>query len=118
MPASKIGQKIKALREERMLSQGELEKIAKINSHLISKYENGVVEPTVSNLIKIAKALQVTADYLLFDGTKKEDSEFTNPVLKTQVPLINKMNKRDQEVITRLIDAFIKKSQMEGVLKG
>lgn len=118
MSVNKIGKKIKELRENRNLSQTDLEKIAKINSHLISKYETGVAEPTISNLRKLATSLQVTTDYLIFDGEKEKVIEFANPVLKKQISLISNMSKKDQEIISCFLDAFIKKNQMEGILKG
>lgn len=117
MPVSDVGKRIKTLREEKNLSQSGLGKITKINPHHISKYENGVVEPTINNLKKLAVALSVTIDYLVFDGKRKEKIEDFDPVMKEQLLTISKMKKEDQKVINCLIDAFIKKSQMEDILK-
>lgn len=115
MVASKIGEKIKTLREERNLSQSELGKIAKIHQHHISKFENAVVEPTANNLRKLSIALQVSIDYLLFDGEKKEDVEFLIPELKERILLISRMNKKDQEAIIRILDGMIIKNHINQI---
>lgn len=117
MAANKVGKRIKTTREERKLSQGELGKIAKINPHLISKYEIGLVTPAMRNLKKIATALQITTDYLIFEGEKKEEVEFTNPILKEQFLIVNKMDKKAQEIVSYFLDAFIKKKQVANMFK-
>lgn len=108
-----ISKRLKTLREERKLSQGDLAKLAKIHPVQISKYENDKAVPSPDNLKMLAKILQVTVDYLLFDGQKKEEVEFNNPVLKEKFLLINKMNKKDQEAITRILDGMILKNKVK-----
>lgn len=47
------------------ISQYELAKILSNSQQSISRYVNGVTEPDIYNLIKIAKFFNVTTDYLL-----------------------------------------------------
>ena len=50
---------LKALREERNLSQTKLEAIAGLSKNQVWRIENGEVNTTISNLKLLAKALDV-----------------------------------------------------------
>lgn len=56
---------LKALRQERRIGQVELAKQLGVSKGIISLWENGLREPTLSNLVAIAKFFGVSADYLL-----------------------------------------------------
>ncbi len=56
---------LKTLRQERGIGQVELAKHLGVSKGIISLWENGLREPTLSNLITIAKFFGVSADYLL-----------------------------------------------------
>lgn len=58
-------ERLKALRTEKGLSQPELANLLGVSNGIISFWENGVNEPTISNLIKLAEVLEVSTDYLL-----------------------------------------------------
>lgn len=52
-------------RKRAKLTQQQLATVIGVQRSVISKYENGIIEPSISQLQKIAKALNVTASYLL-----------------------------------------------------
>ncbi|WP_108245958.1 helix-turn-helix domain-containing protein [Muricauda brasiliensis] len=54
-----FGMNLKALREERNLSQTKLEAIAGLSKNQVWRIENGEVNTTISNLKLLAKALEV-----------------------------------------------------------
>ena len=54
-----FGINLRALREERNLSQTKLEAIAGLSKNQVWRIENGEVNTTISNLILLAKALEV-----------------------------------------------------------
>lgn len=56
---------LKALRKEKKLSQPELAKAINVSKGVISFWENGIYEPTASNIIKIAKFFNISIDELL-----------------------------------------------------
>lgn len=56
---------LKNLRQERGIGQVELAKHLGVSKGIISLWENGLREPTLSNLITITKFFGVSADYLL-----------------------------------------------------
>jgi transcriptional regulator with XRE-family HTH domain len=62
---NKFKERIKELRIERGLGQELLAKHLGVSKGLISLWENGLREPTMSNLIIVAKYFDVSIDYLV-----------------------------------------------------
>ncbi len=58
-------EQLKAVRLEKKLSQPELAELVGVSKGMISFWENGVSEPTITNLIKLAQIFEVSTDYLL-----------------------------------------------------
>lgn len=65
-----VGERLRALREERNFSQGEVEKRSGLLRCYISRVENGHTVPAVETLEKFARALEVPMYQLLYDGEK------------------------------------------------
>lgn len=63
-----ICDRLRALREEKNLSQGDIEKRTGLLRCYISRVENGHTVPTVETLEKMARALQVPMYKLFYDG--------------------------------------------------
>ena len=63
-----ICHRLRALREEKNLSQGDIEKRTGLLRCYISRVENGHTVPTVETLEKMARALQVPMYKLFYDG--------------------------------------------------
>ena len=61
-----IGQNIKKIRKSKGLSQIQLSKISKVAQSSISEYETGGVEPNLRTLIRLAKALGVSVESILY----------------------------------------------------
>ena len=57
---------IKRLLCERGLKQKDIAKITKLTKSAISKYINGDRMPDIYNLVRLAEALNVSIDYLIF----------------------------------------------------
>jgi len=63
---SPIGKNIKKLRKQKGLSQDRLSKLADISYNTGVKLEAGsITNPSIDTLQKLAKALNVSVDYLL-----------------------------------------------------
>ena len=60
-----LGARIAALRRDAGLSQSQLAAILKISPSTMGMYEQGRREPSVQTLVDLAKALDVSTDYLL-----------------------------------------------------
>jgi transcriptional regulator with XRE-family HTH domain len=63
-----IGERLRALREAKKFSQGEVEKRTGLYCAYISRVENGHTVPAVETLEKFARALEVPMYQLFYDG--------------------------------------------------
>ena len=63
-----ICERLRALRVEKNLSQGEIEKRSGLLRCYISRVENGYTVPAVETLEKLARALEVPMYQLFYDG--------------------------------------------------
>ena len=63
-----IGDRLRALREEKKLSQGDIEKKTGLLRCYISRLENGHTVPAIETLEKLARALEVPMYRLFYDG--------------------------------------------------
>jgi transcriptional regulator with XRE-family HTH domain len=66
-----IGEKLRALRENKKLSQGDIEHRTGLLRCYISRVENGHTTPAVETLEKFARALEVPVYQLFYDGSNK-----------------------------------------------
>lgn len=62
---SKFADNLKMLRQERNIGQVELATKLDVSKGIISLWENGKREPTLTYIIKIAKFFNVSADFLI-----------------------------------------------------
>lgn len=63
--AENLAQNIVSLRQKRSLTQGALAKVAGVPRSTVTHLESGSGNPSLSNLMKVASALQVTIEELL-----------------------------------------------------
>jgi transcriptional regulator with XRE-family HTH domain len=63
-----IGDRLRALREEKKLSQGDIEKRTGLLRCYISRVENAHTVPAIETLEKMARALEVPLYQLFYDG--------------------------------------------------
>lgn len=63
-----IGARLRDLREERKLSQGDLEERTGLLRAYISRAEHGHITPSVETLEKLARAFDLKLYQLLYDG--------------------------------------------------
>jgi transcriptional regulator with XRE-family HTH domain len=71
-----IGDRLRALREVKKLSQGDIEKRTGLLRCYISRVENGHTVPAIETLEKLARALEVPLYQLFYDG--EEPPELPN----------------------------------------
>jgi transcriptional regulator with XRE-family HTH domain len=63
-----IGERLRALRDEKKLSQGIIEERTGLLRSYISRVENGYTVPAVETLEKFARALEVPMYQLFYEG--------------------------------------------------
>src|SRR5436309_15948430 len=63
-----IGDRLRDMREQKKLSQGDIEKRTGLLRCYISRVENGHTVPAIETLEKMARALEVPLYHLFYDG--------------------------------------------------
>jgi transcriptional regulator with XRE-family HTH domain len=63
-----IGDKLRSIREEKKMSQGDIEEKSGLLRCYVSRVENGYTVPAVETLEKFARALEVPIYQLFYEG--------------------------------------------------
>jgi len=98
-----IGDRLRALREEKKLSQGEIEERTGLLRCYISRVENGV--PAVETLEKFARALEVPMYRLFYDGENPPKSP-TRPKRKAGADIEWGSKSKDARLIAQFCRLF------------
>ena len=89
-----IGERLRDLREQKEMSQGEIEKRTGLLRCYVSRVENGHTVPNVDTLEKMARALEIPM-YRLFT----EDADVKKPNIPLQdIPSRAVTTKQDREI--------------------
>ena len=78
-----MGRRLKIAREEKRMSQRELIELAGTAKGSVSSYEQGITEPGILSLARIAEVLEVSVAWLMYG--KIEVDLGTDPVKAQQV---------------------------------
>ena len=113
-----ISKNIKRIREAKGLSQKEVISAIDMGAAQYSRIENGKTDPSVSTLVKIAKALGVSMAELFTDKEVLQDISSIDTTLMERVALIDSLNKEEQKTIFSILDAFISKRKLKSTLKN
>ena len=65
-----IGDRLREIREQKKMSQGDIERLTGLLRCYVSRVENGHTVPAVETLEKFARALEVPMYQLFYDGEK------------------------------------------------
>jgi transcriptional regulator with XRE-family HTH domain len=96
-----IGDRLRAVREEKKLSQGDIEKRTGLLRCYISRVENGHTVPAIETLEKMARALEVPLYQLFYDG--EEPPALANlPGRKTSDDIAWGSSRKDARQLNRL----------------
>lgn len=107
-------ERLAALRRERRMTQQQLADASGVHVSQVKRYEAGSSEPGIDVLKKLAVALSVSADLLLFD----KDERGPTGDLRLQFEAVERLSEEDQRTISSLIDAYLKKSQIESIMQA
>jgi transcriptional regulator with XRE-family HTH domain len=107
-------ERLSTLRREKRMTQQQLADATEIHVSQIKRYEAGSSQPTIDVLKKLALALSVSADLLLFD----KDERGPTGDLRLQFEAVERLSEDDQRTIASLIDAYLKKSQIESIMQA
>jgi len=93
------------IRKERKFTQQQMANTIGIHISQIKRYESGDTQPSLEVLRKIAVALNISADMLLFD----DDERDLPNTLQLKFEAVSQMSEEDQYTIQSLIDGMILK---------
>ena len=102
-------ERIVALRKEKNLTQQALADKVSVHLTQIQRYESGAVQPTLDVIRRLAIALSVSADVLIFD----KDERGPDDDLKLQFEAISRMSKDEKKIIKALLDGMILKHEAQ-----
>lgn len=121
-----IGARLHALREEKKLSQADIEARTGLKWSYVSRVENGHSVPSLGSLEKLARALEIPMYHLMYDGDKppepiapfksdgKEllwgDSRPETRQLHTLIRYLAKMTKHDRELVMAVAKLVAKRA--------
>ena len=111
-------EKLRTLRKNRGWSQGQLGQKIGADLQRVSKYERGVMLPTMELMVRIAKAFDVSVDFLIRDDKEAAVGKIKNQELLHQLEEINNLPEEDQETVVSFLDAFIKRRKFEELVHG
>ncbi|GKK06257.1 transcriptional regulator [Klebsiella variicola] len=101
--AEEIGERIKALRTEKGMSQGQLAKLCGWSgASRVANYEYGTRNVGVDDALSLAKALGTTPVMILF-GEQSDPSNWLTDKQKRVLSLFNQLPEAEQE---RMINTF------------
>lgn len=102
-----LGQRVARLRKERGITQQELaERIGTIQV-LVSDYERDRIRVTAEMVVRIAEALEISADELLGMKKAKLAPKASRRVLR-RVERVEQLPPQQQATLLRTIDTFLK----------
>jgi transcriptional regulator with XRE-family HTH domain len=99
----KFNERLAALRKERSLTQQALAEMVGMHISQIRRYEAGQSQPTLDAIRKLAVALSVSADMLLFEKDERGPDE----ELKLQFEAVSRLDAEEKRVIRSVIESMI-----------
>ena len=96
-----------ALRKERGLTQQQMAETIGIHVNSLKKYESGQAQPSLDVLKKIALALHVSTDFLLFEEQERKPAD----ELALQFEAVSQLPPEEQSVVKEVLDSLIIKYQ-------
>jgi transcriptional regulator with XRE-family HTH domain len=98
-----------AIRKAKHYTQASLAEATGIHVQQIKRYEGGSAQPSVDALIRLAKALAITTDELLFD----EDERGPDNALRLHFEAVSKLSPEEQDTIISVIDGLLLKHEAQ-----
>ena len=99
MKKNTIGKRIAEARINLNITQEQLEELSGFSVSTISRFETGRTQPSIENLIKLSKVLNVGIDYFLYDLIQ-------SPTVKDAVTVLSQMNERQAQYMLDIIKIY------------
>ncbi|NIO87013.1 MAG: helix-turn-helix domain-containing protein [Candidatus Aminicenantes bacterium] len=113
-----FAERVKKLRQERNLTQGELGLKLGIHQKQISAYERGINFPSTEILIKMAEFFDVTLDYLAFKKKGEEKGQtgkfnIQDRELLRRFEVLDRLSDNEKSLAKEMLDLIILKHKFQ-----
>lgn len=98
-----FAERLSELRKQHGLTQQALAEQADIHVTLLRRYEAGKTQPGLDTLRRIAIALSVSADMLLFDPDERGPTDD----LRLQFEAINRLTDDEKQTVKRVLEGLL-----------
>jgi transcriptional regulator with XRE-family HTH domain len=95
--------RLAALRKEQGLTQKSLAERVGVHVTQIQRYENGSIQPTLDVIRRLAIALSVSADLLVFD----KDERGPDDQLRLEFEAISEFDPEEKAVVRKVLQGLI-----------
>ena len=112
------GERIKQLRKEKKWSQDELANKIDADGRQVSRYERGKITPSVETLAKIAKAFEVTVDYLLVEEAPRKAFIIEDKELTKYINNFHLLTEEEKKCLYLIIESFLVKKKIKNFAQG
>jgi len=107
MESLSLGEKITLLRNRKSLSKRALSEITGIHWITLGKYEQNKMAPSIEAIKKIANALEISVDYLLFNDYKeKNTTSITDKELLELIEKVNCLSEKDKNRVKSFLRSY------------
>jgi transcriptional regulator with XRE-family HTH domain len=100
-------ERLVALRKQRGMTQRQLADEIGVHLSQMRRYEAGTSQPTLEVLRKMAVALRVSADALLFDTQERGPDE----KLRLQFEAVQRLDPEEQKVVISVLESILVKNE-------
>lgn len=111
--AMDFGKQLAMLRKERAMTQQALANAVGCHVTMIRRYESNETQPTLEIIRKLAVALSVSADTLVFEKDERgPDEDF-----RLQFEALSTMPSEEKQLVRSMLEAIILKYQVAGAVQ-
>ncbi len=109
-----ISENLKKVRNKKGISQDELSKMIDIHSVQLSRYERGQSVPSIDIVTKIADALEVTIDELVYGNeNNKAEQTIKDRELLNMFNKVQQLADKQKDTVKDFLSAFILKLDLQ-----
>lgn len=113
-----FGNNLAKIRKNKSLTQDQLSKNSEININQIRKYEREVSVPTITIAAKLAVALGVSTDELIFDnGERVAAKRILDKELLEKFEKVSELDEEGIRTAKNVLDGLIIKQQIKTMAK-
>jgi transcriptional regulator with XRE-family HTH domain len=110
-----IGLRLRKIREEKRMSQTEIAQSMKMLPNQYNKVENGKVSPSLETLTKIAEALDVSLDVIVYgysrNNVKPEDASLSEKIEK-----LNTLPAEEKYIANELLNLVFARQSLKNII--